>query len=241
MNNKKVVIISIVSVFLLVVAIIATSYAIFTANLTGTKENKLTTGYVNMNCAETNFNLTNTHALSDSEGIALGNSNTATCTLTSTMTGAMNVGYDIALADVDAETPSDAIGVGNVKIQVKKSIDSGADQYLAGTTATTGVLVNSLQSSAGQYDTTNITSYNIDSATVTGNHSIVYTIKSWVVSESGSSTTNTTTNGICSDTAYTTQAACQAAGEIWGVDQKVSQSGGSFSFKLKIGATQVLS
>ena len=60
-NNKRIVIISIVSVLALVVAIIATSYAVFTSNLTGTKENKLTTGYVTMNCAETNFNLSNTH------------------------------------------------------------------------------------------------------------------------------------------------------------------------------------
>ncbi len=72
MNNKKVIIISIVSVLLLVVAIIATSYAVFTANLTGTKENKLTTGYVTMNCSETNFNLTNTKTMTDAEGIALG-------------------------------------------------------------------------------------------------------------------------------------------------------------------------
>ena len=241
MNNKKVLIISVVSVIVLVVAIIATSYAVFTANLTGTKENKLTTGYVTMNCAETNFNLTNTKALTDAQGIALGSSNTATCTLTSTMVGTMNIGYDIALADVDAETPTDAIGTGNVKIQASKTIDSGSVQYLADTSPTTGVLVSSLQSSTGQYDTTNITSYKIDSATVTGNHTIVYTVKSWVASDGESSTTSTTTNGVCSNTTYTTEATCEAAGEIWGVDQKVSQSGGSFSFKLKIGATQVLS
>lgn len=240
MKRKKVVIISVVSVVLLVVAIIAVSYAIFTANLTGTKENKLIAGNVNINCAETNFELANTHVLSDSEGIALGNSNTATCTLTSTMTGTMNIGYDIALSDVDTETPSDAIGTGNVKIQATKKIDGGSAQYLAGTTASSGVLVSSLASSAGQYDSTNITSYKIDSAIVTGNHSIVYTIKSWVASEGSGTPTITNTNGLCSNTTYTTQETCESAGEIWGYDQKASQAGGSFSFKLKIGATQVL-
>ncbi len=240
MNNKKVIIISIVSVLLLVVAIIATSYAVFTANLTGTKENKLTTGYVTMNCSETNFNLTNTKTMTDAEGIALGSSNTATCTLTSTMAGTMTVGYDIGLTDVDTVTPSDGVGTGNVKIQAKKSVDSGTEQYLAGTTASAGVLVSSLASSAGQYDPTNVPSYKLDSATVSGNHSILYTVKSWVTSVGGANTT-TTTNGKCSDTTYTTEAACKAAGEIWGVDQTSSQAGGSFSFKLKIGATQVLS
>ncbi|MBQ6546913.1 MAG: hypothetical protein IJL74_02820 [Bacilli bacterium] len=240
MSNKKVIIVSIVSVLLLVVAIIATSYAVFTANLTGTKENKLTTGYVTMNCTETNFNLTNTHALTDAEGIALGSGNTATCTLTSTMAGTMTVGYDIGLTDVDTATPSDGVGTGNVKIQAKKSIDSGADQYLAGTSANAGVLVSSIASSAGTYDSTNVPSYKIDSATVTGNHTIVYTVKSWVTSIGGSNSTSTT-NGKCSDTTYTTESTCEAAGEIWGTDQTATQAGGSFSFKLKIGATQVLS
>lgn len=240
MNNKKV-IISTISVLLLVTAIILTSYAMFTANLTGTKENKLATGTVDMSCTETNFSLSNTHILTDAEGIALGSSNTATCTLTSTMVGSMTVGYDIALADVDTVTPSDAIGTNNVKIQVKKSVDSGADQYLAGSSSTTGVLVSSIASAVGQYDTDNITSYKLDSATVNGNHTILYTIKSWVASEGSGSSTTTNTNGLCSDPTYTTQAACKAANEIWGYDQKTTQSGGSFSFKLKIGATQVLS
>ncbi len=240
MKRQKVVIISVVSVLLLVVAIIAVSYAMFTANLTGTKENKLVVGDVMISCAETNFNLTNTHVLSDSEGIALGNSNTATCTLTSTMAGTMNIGYDIALGDVDADTPSDAIGTGNVKIQATKKIDNGSVQYLAGTSANSGVLVSSLASSAGQYDA-NITGYKIDSAIVTGNHSILYTIKSWVASEGSGTPAITNTNGLCSNTTYTTEETCEAAGEIWGYDQKATQAGGSFSFKIKIGATQVLS
>lgn len=240
MDNKKVLGISIAAVVVLVVAIIATSYAVFTADLSGTKENTLSTGYVTMNCAETTFNLPNTSAMTDTEGIAASD-NAATCQLTSTMVGTMTVGYDVALTEVDSVTPDDSIGANNVKIQAYKSVDSGATEYLAGTSSTAGVTVGSLVGQAGQYDTS-ITDYKIDSATVTGNHTINYTIKAWVASDgSGSNTSSSNNTGVCSDTSYSSEGTCEAAGEIWGTSQTESQAGGSFSFKLKIGATQVLS
>lgn len=250
MNNKKVLGISIAAVVVLVIAIIATSYAVFTANITGTKQNVLTTGYVTMNCTETTFNVTDTQPMTDSQGIG-ANNNAATCTLTSTMNGTMTVGYDVGLKDVDIDDPSttgvnestDSLGIGNVKIQATKSIDSGALTYLANSTASAGVLVQSIASSVGTYDSTTIPGYKLDSATLTGNHSVVYTVKAWVASEgsgSGSATT-TNTDGTCSNKTYTTKTACEGAGEIWGYEQKVGQAGGSFSFKLAVGASQVLS
>ena len=239
MDNKKVLGISIAAVVVLVIAIVATSYAAFTAQLTGTKENKLTTGYVKMNCAETRFAIANTSAMTDAQGIAASD-NVATCTLTSKMVGSMTVGYDVALYDVDATSPSDSLTKNDVKIQATKSIDSGAVSYLAGTSSTAGVTVGTLESSAGQYDTS-ITNYKLDSATLTGNHSVLYSIKAWVANDSGSSVTNSSSTGTCSDTSYSTESACKDAGEIWGSSQTQTQAGSSFSFKLKIGATQVLS
>lgn len=239
MDNKKVLGISIAAVVVLVIAIVATSYAAFTAQLTGTKENKLTTGYVKMNCAETRFAIANTSAMTDAQGIAAAD-NVATCTLTSEMVGSMTVGYDVALYDVDATSPSDSLTKNDVKIQATKSIDSGAVSYLAGTSSTAGVTVGTLENSAGQYDTS-ITNYKLDSATLTGNHSVLYSIKAWVANDSGSSVTNSASTGTCSDTSYSTESACKDAGEIWGSSQTQTQAGSSFSFKLKIGATQVLS
>lgn len=239
MDNKKVLGISIAAVVVLVIAIVATSYAAFTAQLTGTKENKLTTGYVKMNCAETRFAIANTSAMTDAQGIAASD-NVATCTLTSEMVGSMTVGYDVALYDVDATSPSDSLTKNDVKIQATKSIDSGAVSYLAGTSSTAGVTVGTLENSAGQYDTS-ITNYKLDSATLTGNHSVLYSIKAWVANDSGSSVTNSSSTGTCSDTSYSTESACKDAGEIWGSSQTQTQAGSSFSFKLKIGATQVLS
>lgn len=239
MDNKKVLGISIAAVVVLVIAIVATSYAAFTAQLTGTKENKLTTGYVKMNCAETRFAIANTSAMTDAQGIAASD-NVATCTLTSEMVGSMTVGYDVALYDVDATSPSDSLTKNDDKIQATKSIDSGAVSYLAGTSSTAGVTVGTLENSAGQYDTS-ITNYKLDSATLTGNHSVLYSIKAWVANDSGSSVTNSSSTGTCSDTSYSTESACKDAGEIWGSSQTQTQAGSSFSFKLKIGATQVLS
>ena len=238
-RSKKPVVVLSVLVAVLVVALVATSYAAYSATFTGTKENKITTGYVSLSCTETAFTLNNTKALTDAEGIAEAN-NAATCTLTSTMRGSMTLGYDIALYNVDSLTPSDSLGADNVKIQASKSIDSGAATYVAGTTASTGVLVSSLSSESGTYDDT-ITGYTIDSATVTGDHSILYTIKGWASSGGEGAKTTTNTAGKCSDETKTTKSACESAGEIWGYNQNTSQAGGTFSFKIKVGASQVLS
>lgn len=232
-KNKQVIIISVIAVLLLVVAILSTSYAMFTANLTGTKENKLNTGYVTMSCEETVFSLPNTDVMTDEQGIGTVE-NAATCALKTTMSGNMLIGYDIALADVDLETPSDDINTGNVKIQAFKTID-GATTYLAGSSATAGVLVSSLEESTGVYDQT-VTSYKLDSAKINATSTINYTVKAWV--SSLPENTKSSATDVCTDEQYTTKATCEAAGEIWGDSQTEKQEGGTFSFKLKIGATQ---
>lgn len=239
MDNKKVLGISIAAVVILVIAIVATSYAAFTANITGTKENKLSTGYVKLNCAATTFTVNDVNPMTDAQGIGAEN-NAATCTLTSTMDGSMTVGYDIALDDVDTTTPSDALGVNNVKIQASKTIDEASPVYLAGTSASTGVLVNSIAGAAGVHDTS-ITAYTLDSATLKGNHTVVYTVKAWVAegAEGGAITNSENTSGVCSDPTYETESTCETAGGIWGTSQTATQAGSSFSFKLKLGATQV--
>ena len=237
MDNRKALLISIFAVILLVVAIIATSYAAFTANLTGTKDNIINTGSVSLKCNETTFNIGDANPTSDARGIAAAN-NTATCDLISTMEGDMKVGYDVALTDVDALSPNDGLSKNNVKIQVYKSVDDGKTEFLAGTTATTGVLVSGLENTKGKYDS-GVLSYNLDSATISGNHTIKYIVKAWVTNEKPNVSV-TTANGVCSNTEYKTEEDCKKAGEIWGTSKTETKNGGTFSFKLKIGATQVL-
>ena len=125
-KNKKYLIITAISVLVLVIALGAISYAVFTANFTGTKTNKISTGYVTMSCSETSFSLTNTQALTDAEGIALNN-NEATCTLVTTMNGSMTLGYDVALTAV---TPSTSLTTSNIKIQASK-VKNSTTTYLA--------------------------------------------------------------------------------------------------------------
>ena len=238
MDNRKVLIISVFAVILLVVAIIATSYAAMTSNLTGSKDNKINTGTVSLKCDETTFNIKDATPMTDAKGIAASN-NVATCELTSTMEGEMKIGYDVALTEVDELTPTDGLGVNNIKLEVYKSVDNGETIYLAGTSATQGVLVNSLQKQTGMYDKS-ILGYNLDSATIKGNHKVNYYVKAWVTSERSNSVTTTTEKGVCSDTKYTNEIDCKNAGEVWGNKTTSSKAGGSFSFKLKVGATQVL-
>ena len=233
MDNKKVLGLSIVAVLVLVAAIIATSYAAFTADLTGTKENVIRVGNVALNCEETTFTINDTQPVTDAEGIADTN-NSAICELTSEMNGDMIVGYDIALTDVDAVTPNDGLGEANIKIQASKSVDAGAKEYLAGSSATTGVLVSSLKAVKGKYDAS--LPYTIDSATVRGNHTVNYNIKTWI--SSVADVEDQAATEACSDTQYTTAETCENAGEIWGTKQTQSQAGGTFSYKLTIGATQ---
>ena len=233
-NNKKPLIVLSIVTGLLLVALVAVSYAAFTATLSGVKENKLTTGYVTMVCNETNFTLENTQPLTDEQGLALQN-NEATCTLSTTMQGTMNIGYDFALYDV---TPSAALTDANIKIRASKT-ENSSTTYVQGT-ATEGVLLSTIASTGGEYDES-ITGYKVDSGTVNTSKTITYNVKSWVASEQTGENTTTNTDGYCSDETKTTKAACEQAGEIWGYNQKSSQAGGTFSFKLKVGAKQIYS
>lgn len=238
MDNKKVLILTVFAVILLVVAIIATSYAAFSANLSGTNENVINTGTVSLKCNETTFNLTDTTPVTDSKGIAASN-NVATCELVSNMEGEMKVGYDIALADVDDLSPNDGLGVKDIKLQVYKSVDNGSTIYLNDTSATKGVFVSDLQNLKGKYDKS-ILSYKLDSATVVGNHTTKYYIKAWVSSDSKGKVNTTSVKNVCSDEKYTTESSCKQAGEVWGTKTTATKEAGTFSFKLKVGATQVL-
>ncbi len=237
MDNKKVLMISIFAVILLVVIIIIMSYQMLTANLSGSGEGKINTGTVSLKCNEKTFNIKDATPISDAKGIASDN-NVASCELVSTMEGEMIVGYDIALTEVDEETPNDNLSANDIKIDVYKSIDNGELIYLAGTSSTKGVFINDLLNNKGKYDKS-ILGYNIDSVTISGNHKVNYYIKAWVTNDKKVIKT-TNEKEVCSNSKYKTEEECKANGEVWGNKKTTSTPDGTFSFKLKIGATQVL-
>ena len=150
----------------------------------------------------------------------------------------MTVGYDIALTEVDEITPNDNLTSKDVKINVYKSIDNGKTLYLAGTTSTKGIFINDLLNKKGKYDKS-ILGYNLDSATISGNHKVNYYIKAWVTSDKSSIKTKKEKE-VCSNSKYKTETECKKNGEVWGNKTTTSTPGGTFSFKLKVGATQVL-
>lgn len=238
MDNKKVLLISIFAVILLVVIIIVMSYQTLTADLSGKGSGEVNTGTVSLKCNEKTFNIKDASPISDAKGIASDN-NVASCELVSTMEGEMNVGYDIALTEVDEDTPNDNLTANDVKIDVYKSIDNGAITYLAGTSSTKGILVNDLLNSKGKYDKS-ILGYNLDSAVLNGNHKVNYYIKAWVTNDKTSVKT-LKEKEVCSNNKYKTETECKKNGEVWGNKTTTSNPSGTFSFKLKVGATEVLS
>lgn len=235
MDNKKVLGISVVAVIVLVVAIIATSYATFTANLTGTKDNTIKTGYVTMRCDETVMTINDVEPMTDNQGIAATN-NVATCALSVDMQGTMEIGYDVGFDEVNA---TGSFTTSNVKFQAYKQDGSttASKTYLAGSTANTGVTFASVASEKGTKVPSVIDKYAIDTNTVNSSKTIYYTVKAWTTS-AGSTSDTSNTDGACSNPTYTTKDACEGHNEIWGTSQTVEQAGGSFSFKLKIASTQ---
>ena len=237
MDNKSIIIISVFAVILLVISIIMTSYAALSSNMSGTKDNVINTGTVSLKCNETTFNIKNAKPMTDAKGIA-SDDNIASCELVSTMDGEMNVGYDIALTDIDEVSPNDGLTAKDIRVDVYKSIDDGKTIFLAGTTATQGIAISNLEQNKGKYDKS-ILNYNLDSSTIKGNHKVNYYIKAWVTSDKSSLKT-TKEKEVCSNSKYKTKEQCETNGEIWGTKTTTSTPGGTFSFKLKVGATQVL-
>jgi hypothetical protein len=229
-KNKIIVVIGILAI---IGVIAATGYAMYTASFSGTSDNKLRGGSVFMSCSEGVFSLTNTTSMTDEQGLALDN-NEWTCTLNTTINGSMNIGYDVALYDL---TPSATLAAGNIKMRALKEKNNNIT-YLVGN-ATSGELMSSISNQKGVYDKS-ITSYKLDSTTTNTTEEVVYKIKAWVASEN-TNITATNIDGKCSNTTYTTKEECESAGEIWGYNQNREQAGGTFSFKVKVGATQIIS
>ena len=209
--NKKVLILTVCSLFVLVAAVIATSFAAYSATITGTEIQSLgSNGYVSMSCSDTNFNVTNAN---------VGDKGTYTCDLKYNLTGTMTVGYDFALTDVSCSSGATCL------IDVKKG----------STSLHSNKNITSLASSKGTYDST-ITSYNLDSGTLSSTSTVSYTVDAWI---SAAPANTTSTTEACSDTQYSTAETCKNAGEIWGTKQSATQGGATFSFKAKFGAKQI--
>lgn len=211
--NKKVLVITVVSIMVLIGSIAFVSYAAFSADIAGTQEQKLANnGYVTMSCSETTFSVT---------GANIGAKQNYTCDLNYSVTGTMQIGYDIGLSSV--------------------SCTSGATCMISMTKNGTAVFsdknITTYASSTGTYDTT-MTSYKLDSGTLSSSSTVKYVISAWISAVPGNASDSNTT-GVCSDTSKTTKETCEAANEVWGTSQTQTQGAATFSFKAKLGAKQI--
>lgn len=210
--NKKVLILTVCSLFVLVAAVIATSFAAYSASITGTEVQSLgSNGYASMSCSDAQFNVTNAN---------VGQKATYTCDLAYNLTGTMTIGYDFGLTGVSCSSGATCL------IDVKKN-----------GTAISGLTnknITSLASSKGTYDTA--VTYKLDSGTLSSTTTVKYTIDAWI---SAAPANSTSTTEACSDPKHTTAEACKNAGEIWGNKQSATQGGATFSFKAMFGAKQI--
>ena len=181
-KNKKVIVLSTIAILLLVTTVILVYYVLFTYDKhENLEKSPKKTGKLTIDCAEKTFELKNTKKMSDKDGIK-SNENIAICTLKSEMDGAINVGYDLALYDIDIDYPNDSIKEDNVKVQITRKVNNEKETYLGNSSNTKGILIKDLKNIPGEYDK-KIDGYKIDSSTISGNHEVVYTIKAWADKE----------------------------------------------------------
>lgn len=242
MESKKSKYIQICIVLAIVVAIIGVSYAMFSFSASGTKSNVIRSGNVEIDFKNVStITLNNVYPLSDSTGAAGTDPNSAKMNfdVVSTLSGAMTIYYDLSLTAINEGT---TLKSDKVKINLKKTSGSTTSWPLG--SASTGVTIDSLKTTAGRYASlgnggggTRVTSYAIDSGAVTTTSTVNYTLTAWI-SDTYKYNSSKTTAKACSNPAYTTEATCKDAGAVWGDKQTSSTSDETYSFKVKLDAVQ---
>lgn len=244
MNEKRAKYISALAVLLIVVAVFGASYAMFSFNASGTKENVINSGNVDISFKNaTSINLTKVYPLTDAVGAAGTDPNSASMEfdVTSKINGTMTIYYDLYLKDI---TPGATLTSNYVKFNLKRTLADGTESYVLGSEST-GVTVASLVTKAGQYVTmgnagsgTGITGYAIDSNSTATNETVHYKLTAWVADGFTYNNTKTSVEG-CSKSTYTTEADCKANGGVWGSKQSSTTGDAeTFSFKVAIKAVQ---
>lgn len=259
MENNKTMVLSILGVLVLVIAVVGVSFAMYTFSATGTRENTISTGSVSLTFSADQqqlFALDNEYVKTDAQGLA---SEGKTFSLTSALNGTMNVAYEIGFTEVTQGTKlTDSLVMVNIK--------DNNDNYLMGS-ASAGATINSVKANVG-FDQTAIDNmitgnaaastgkvlansfllneYVFDKGTINGTTGVnkTYTIKAWISDqyqlkggEAGTANkTYCTVNGVV-DSSKDTAEACKAAKGTW--TQEKATTAETFSFKIKVSATQV--
>ena len=178
-NNSKQVLLSVLGVAILVVAVVGVSFAAFSYQGIGVRENTITTGTINMSYTEPSngIKLVNALPTSDANGMALtGTNNVFDFTVSAKINGSGNTTINYAITAV--KDPSSTVADSAIKVYLT-NMDSNADsQILAPTKVSDLSVTGSSESSSapsGQFKLTTGT------FTATGDHK--YRLRMWVADD----------------------------------------------------------
>ena len=132
-NNSKQVLLSVLGVAILVVAVVGVSFAAFSYQGIGEKNNTITTGTITMNYKEpiNGINLTEALPMSDEQGKALtGQNNTFDFTVTASVSGNATINYAI-VAVPDEGNSGTAVTDRTVKVYLTDQEDTATGNTTA--------------------------------------------------------------------------------------------------------------
>lgn len=221
-KNNKPILLAVIGIVVLIIAVIGVSYAMFQANLLGTKENTISVGSITLNYIESGTAIT----LEDGEGFGLtdaqGEAQTEyfEFTVSATASGTVALGYYIYFEELATTLPASAIKLylttyansEETAVATTKMNNSGTNPALANTFTNVTVTDSAIAYAAsGNYRVLAFDSFSFTDGAATPS-SRTYRLRMWVDSSYVESIAYA---GTCSDGTSTTPLACTTAGGTW--------------------------
>ena len=171
MSKKKDLILISIGLALLIILTVSFSYALYSFTGSGTKENVITTGSINVTFSEkNNIKLENRYPETDSEGLNNTDTNSQmTFTVSSNISGDTKVNYALGITDI---TEGASLTQDYVKIYLKKS-----NSVAAGFTENKGELLSKFKN---KYVENAIDSHVLLTDVLSGSEVHTYTLKAWI-------------------------------------------------------------
>ena len=171
MSKKKDLILISIGLALLIILTVSFSYALYSFTGSGTKENVITTGSINVTFSEkNNIKLENRYPETDSEGLNNTDTNSQkTFTVSSNISGDTKVNYALGITDI---TEGASLTQDYVKIYLKKG-----NSVAAGFTENKGELLSKFKN---KYVENAIDSHVLLTDVLSGSEVHTYTLKAWI-------------------------------------------------------------
>ncbi len=171
MSKKKDLILISIGLALLIILTVSLSYALYSFTGSGTKENVITTGSINVTFSEkNNIKLENRYPETDSEGLNNTDTNSQmTFTVSSNISGDTKVNYALGITDIKEGT---SLTEEYVKIYLKKG-----NSVVAGFTENKGEVLSNFKN---KYVENAIDSHVLLTDVISGSEVHTYTLKAWI-------------------------------------------------------------